>query len=712
MQPPTPRSASRLVLIVALLLLLAALAVPALAQEGTTTSPLAAAPASPAAGGACSPLSKDEQATFDKLAQLKESGQLDSAGYDLFLKLGEQTACAATAAAPDGIEAVSGYAFAQSNGTYTAITGGSTLGTVYNDDQLFSNIAIGFSFNYDGTSYTTVGICTNGYIVMGLNSGGSCGSVLPISSTTYNNLISALGWDLRTNSATSELRYQTQGTAPNRTFTVQWKNYLPWNAVDYYNFQITLYETSNVVEMKYGPFTVNSTGSTPQVGIKGASYDDFSNRTTTTNWSASTAGGSNTATMTLSSTVKPASGQTYTWTPPVTSFPYTQNFDGVTAPVLPTGWTVADGATSNNVQWANVFTNAARSTPNAMGIGSSFYYPMDDWFFSPPLQLTGGTPYQVTFYYLPGGTVYTERMEVKWGTAPSAAGMTGGQIWNNPVLNNTSYAQGTSTAFTPDSTGIYYIGWHGYSEHGTSGITVDDITVEPDPTVTSFPYTQNFDGVTAPALPTGWTVADGATSNSIQWATTSYNARSAPNAMYIGWDPVYFMDDWFFSPPLQLTGGAHYQVTFYYRAGNSIWTERMEVQWGTAPSAAFMTGGQIWDDPGFTNTSYAQGTSTTIIPDSTGIYYIGWHGYSAAAQLGILVDDITVSVLPSCATAPSPADAAANVSINTSLAWAAGAGGAPTSYDVYFGASSTPPFVTNVANSPHTPGTLAPNTTF
>ncbi len=121
-----------------------------------------------------------------------------------------------------------------------------------------------------------------------------------------------------------------------------------------------------------------------------------------------------------------------------------------------------------------------------------------------------------------------------------------------------------------------------YNANGdATGCTVISFTTQADPTVTTFPYTQNFDGVTAPALPNGWSVVNGATSNSVQWANTSTaSARSAPNAMYIGYDSSNAMDDWFFSPPFNSPAGASYQVTFYYRAGSTSYSERLEVQVG------------------------------------------------------------------------------------------------------------------------------------
>jgi len=832
----TTRSTHRLLPVVLLILtLLTALVIPALAQESVPPpAPLTSAPLTQTTRGACTPLSKDEQAAFAKLAQINKAGQLAGADYDLFLKLSEQADCATQSAAPEGAEAVSSYTFAQSSGTYTAISGGSTLGTAANDDTLFPSIAIGFSFNYDGTAYTTVGVCSNGYIVMGLNTGSSCGTpYTPISSATYNNLISALGMDLQGNTTSGELRYQTQGSTPNRTFTVQWKSYRKYNVTgDDFNFQVTFYETTNVVEIKYGAFNVNATSSTPQVGIKGASTSDYSNRTTTTNWSASTAGDSNSATMTLSTTVKPASGQTYTWTPPsgppvcaispapanaatnvsisttlawsagagstptsydvyfgtsgtppfvanvaaspynpgalaysttyywqiipkngsgsasgcsvwsfttqadptITTFPYSQNFDGVTAPALPSGWSSSND-NSDAYTW-QTSTSYPRSSPNSMYIRYNTSLAMNDWFFSPPLQLTGGTHYQVTFWYrtYSGGV---EKMEVKWGTSASAAGMTGGQIFNDSNITSATYIQGTSSAFTPSSNGIYYVGWHGYSAANQWYLMVDDVTIEAtntppacatsfspadaatgvaatanltwasgggsptgyklffgtnnpptniangadlgnvttydppgnmaystlhywkivpynangdatgcsvlsftieaDPTVTTFPYSQGFDGGSYP----GWTLENTNGDANVWGIGTTYKRGASGGAAIVYYNSSMAMNDWLFTPPLQLTGGAAYGVRFFYRSSGATYPEKMEVKWGSAASSGGMSNGPIFDDPAITNTAMKEALAT-FTPGSSGVYYVGFHGYSAADMFYLVVDDVTV----------------------------------------------------------------------
>ncbi|MFM9052521.1 MAG: hypothetical protein ACKOKF_09460, partial [Bacteroidota bacterium] len=71
--------------------------------------------------------------------------------------------------------------------------------------------------------------------------------------------------------------------------------------------------------------------------------------------------------------------------------------------------------------------------------------------------------------------------------------------------------------------------------------------------------------------------------------------------------------------------------------------------------------------------------------------------------------------VPSCATSLFPASGAAGISPNPTLTWsAATTGGVPTSYDVYFGNSTTPPLVsTSQTGTSYTPtGPLSLNTTY
>ncbi len=172
-----------------------------------------------------------------------------------------------------GITGVStDYGWSQELDTYTEISGGTQV-TTSCDDTNYNNFPIPFSFIYNGITYTAVSIQCNGFIAMGAS---VSSSYTPISSGASNNIIVGLGGDQQTNLTNSEIRYETVGTSPDQVFVVQWKNFRHYSATgDIYNYQIRLYETSNLVEVVYGAFTQNATGRTSQVGLRGASNADF-----------------------------------------------------------------------------------------------------------------------------------------------------------------------------------------------------------------------------------------------------------------------------------------------------------------------------------------------------------------------------------------------------------------------------------------------------
>jgi len=212
-----------------------------------------------------------------------------------------------------GIEGVStDYGWSQSTGTYTEITGGTQL-TTSCDDTSYNANAIPFTFTFNGTAYTQFSLNCNGFIAMGAS---VVSSYTPISSGTSNNVIVGLGGDQQTNLTDSEIRYETLGTTPNQVLVIQWKNFRHYGATgDIYNYQIRLWESSNLVEVVYGPFTQNATNRTSQIGLRGASNADFNNRSGTGSWLSSVTGTINTASMALTSVYYPSSGLTWLWTP-------------------------------------------------------------------------------------------------------------------------------------------------------------------------------------------------------------------------------------------------------------------------------------------------------------------------------------------------------------------------------------------------------------
>lgn len=317
-----------------------------------------------------------------------------------------------------GINAqVSIYGFNSLSGTYTEVTGGTLHGTNANDDETFDALNIGFNFTYNGVSYSQVSISSNGFISFGAT---VLSSYTAISDgATSNNVVAANNHDLQAQT-NAELRSELLGTAPNQVLVIQWKNYRHWNGTgDNYNFQIRLSETSNVIEIVYGAFTQGTTSRTAQVGLRGASNADFLNRATTTNWSSTTAGTLNSSTCTLSSTVFPASGLIYRFTPPLpcvtpgdgpsalvltpastsisgsfTPYPAVDSYIVIYSTTTPltqvpvNGNTYTGGATLGNGTVSG-YTNT--NTFNVTGLSASTHYYL--FIFSTNLNCTGGPLY-------------------------------------------------------------------------------------------------------------------------------------------------------------------------------------------------------------------------------------------------------------------------------------------------------------------------------
>ncbi|MCG9911798.1 MAG: GEVED domain-containing protein [Flavobacteriales bacterium] len=210
------------------------------------------------------------------------------------------------------------YTFAQTSGTYTAISGTQIIASGI-DDGNSAATNIGFPFRMGGTTFTQFVANSNGHIRLGAT--GTTGQYTPISTGTNTFAVSGYGRD---GAATGGVFVETQGAAPDRVCIIQYTNYRVQynNSANTMNFQIRLYEGTNVIQIVYGTSARNATY-TGQVGIRGLNVAaDYNNRTTTTNWAATTAGGANNATITWSSTVGPSSGQTYTWTPPTANYRY------------------------------------------------------------------------------------------------------------------------------------------------------------------------------------------------------------------------------------------------------------------------------------------------------------------------------------------------------------------------------------------------------
>lgn len=315
---------------------------------------------------------------------------------------------------------VSLYSFAQGNETYSEITGGTVLGTATTTTSFDSQnwtipaASIPFNFNFNGVDYTGCTVNSNGYITFGATTP-STSLTTPISSTTgYAGAISAWAGDLCgafiASLITSETRWEVVGTAPNREFVIQFKNWRPTYSsstteVPFINFQIRLAETTNQIKIVYGAngYAIGSAAAsgTRQIGLRGAAQTDFKTRTNTTTqlFTASTAGTANSSTQAYNTSVAtpgmPANGLVYTYTPPVactgtpvagTVSPAVQNLcTGVTPAALTltgnsegfTGLTFQWETSADNTTWANATGTSATTmvyaAPSFAGTATVYY---------------------------------------------------------------------------------------------------------------------------------------------------------------------------------------------------------------------------------------------------------------------------------------------------------------------------------------------------
>jgi endo-1,4-beta-xylanase len=183
-------------------------------------------------------------------------------------------------------------------GTYTDLgTNGTAITTNFtgaamtfdNDNSSVQNI--GFDFTFNGTVYTQFVLNTNGYIKLGASAPSSTTVFYPsynantgsVTTTSDIDLIYPYNHDLMAGSGTPELRVYTNGTVGSRVCTIQFKNLADKLApIQYTNmeFQIKLYEATNMVEFVYGTWTASintPTSITAAVGIKGATVNESVN---------------------------------------------------------------------------------------------------------------------------------------------------------------------------------------------------------------------------------------------------------------------------------------------------------------------------------------------------------------------------------------------------------------------------------------------------
>ncbi|NJL11784.1 MAG: cadherin-like domain-containing protein [Microscillaceae bacterium] len=163
------------------------------------------------------------------------------------------------------------------------------------------------------------------------------------------------------------------------------------------------------------------------------------------------------------------------------------------------------------------------------------------------------------------------------------------------------------------------------------------------PVVSSFPYLENFDGETAPALPCGWTV-ENVNGDSFTWISYANEGQASSNAAGVRWNSVLAMNDWLFSPEVQLEAGVAYRVSFSYRVASAFFPENLALFYGNAANATAMSN-ELSSQTGLANTTY-QTETITLTPANSGAFFFGFHGFSEADQFQVFVDNFEIHLVP------------------------------------------------------------------
>lgn len=195
-----------------------------------------------------------------------------------------------------------------------------------------------------------------------------------------------------------------------------------------------------------------------------------------------------------------------------------------------------------------------------------------------------------------------------------------------------------------------------YNDNGlASSCPTWTFVVMPDPTIASFPHCENFTNYIADEAtfryPFGWTIEN----NGDQWMSwdrlnnnsmNPNNAHSAPTAMHTAFTFLNPIDDWLFTPPLQLDSAQWYKLSFWYKAppytgGGDTTFEKAEVKLGNQPNSAAMNLTTLFYNDHIIQPDYIQYEKGFKAP-ANGNFYIGFHSFSDPMQWIFIIDDVCI----------------------------------------------------------------------
>lgn len=146
--------------------------------------------------------------------------------------------------------------------------------------------------------------------------------------------------------------------------------------------------------------------------------------------------------------------------------PYEETFD--TEDSL-AGWTIIDNNTDLRMWMWSTYQNLRISFHQSND--------MDDWAITPGIKLESGMAYQMSFDVYGDGGQEVETIEVKMGDANTVAAMTTVLVEPTNVISTKSAPLTLRATITPETSGVYFIGFHGMSQADQFMLNLDNVSV-------------------------------------------------------------------------------------------------------------------------------------------------------------------------------------------------------------------------------------------
>jgi hypothetical protein len=281
---------------------------------------------------------------------------------------------------------------------------------------------------------------------------------------------------------------------------------------------------------------------------------------------------------------------------------------------------------------------------------------------------------------------------ISWNAA-SPVPTTGYQYYYSNINTAPSAAGTATTNLTENLTGLsvnttYYVWLRSDCGGGTFSSWAGPFTFATPCNPYSVPYFEGFEsGYTHNTTVAGCLTQSSVTGAGVWTANSTFtDYNRTPRTGSFNAFLVYSNEDWMYIP-IQLVGGTSYRVSFYARQdGAASADSNMAVSYGSANNAAAMTN-SIVAATGIINGNY-QEIFGDFTPATSGTYYVGIKGFMNATPWYISLDDISITVSPTCLN--PTAILASNITSNSvDLSWTDGSGGLQFDYQYAIQAPGT-----------------------